>query len=76
MMQMSAEFYSSHLLREDRGGSGSRKDRRREERDKWRQTEGRTQRRLRGRGELGWKDSGEQSEINLDTPDGLKFVYV
>lgn len=35
-----------------------------------------TQRRLMGRGELGWKDSGEQSEINLDTPDGLKFVYV
>lgn len=25
---------------------------------------------------MGWKDSAEQSEINLDTPDGLKFVCV
>lgn len=47
--------------------------------DRKRETSGEGMRgtqRLRGRGELGWKDSGEQSEINLDTPDGLKFAYV
>lgn len=38
--------------------------------------DGETQRCLWGRGELGWKDNWEQSEINLDTPDGLKCVWV
>lgn len=57
-----------------RGGSGSRKDGRQKERDNWRQNKVQTQIRLRGRGELGWKHSEEQSEINLDTPDGLKLV--
>ena len=63
-----------HLLKGSRGGSGGGRGRVGKERDDWRQNERQTQRRLRGRGELGWKDSGEQSEINLDTPDGLKFV--
>lgn len=57
-----------------RGGSGSRRDGRQKERDNWRQNKVQTQIRLRGRGELGWKHSEEQSEINLDTPDGLKLV--
>lgn len=47
-----------------------------EEGDYWRQNERQTHRQLRGRGELGWKDSGEESEINLDTPDGLMLVRV
>lgn len=74
LMQVSAEFYLPHLLKGSRGLSGSGRDHRQRQRDNWRQNERATQRRLWGRGELGWKDSGEQSEINLDTPDGLKFV--
>lgn len=57
-----------------RGGSGSRRDGRQKERDNWRQNKVQPQIRLRGRGELGWKHSEEQSEINLDTPDGLKLA--
>ncbi|TKS70021.1 CUB and sushi domain-containing protein 1 [Collichthys lucidus] len=59
-----------------RGLSGSGRDQRQRQRqrDNWRQNERATQRRLWGRGELGWKVGGERSEINPDTPDGLKFV--
>lgn len=58
-----------------RGGSSSSGDGRRKERQlktEW-ETDTNT---TGGRGELGWKDNREQSEINLDTPDGLKFAYV
>lgn len=44
----------------------------REDRQTGRQTDTKTAE--GGRGEIGWKDSREQSEINLDTPDGFNFV--
>lgn len=65
LMQVSAEFYLRGIWPWNRPST-----------ERERQLERQTQIRLRGRGELGWKDSGEQSEINLDTPDGLKFVCV
>lgn len=52
-----------------RSGNGNDGTQREEGETEWATAEG-------GRGEIGWKDSREQSEMNLDTPDGLKFVEV
>lgn len=76
LMQVSTEFSVSHLLKRRQRGSSSGRDGKRKERQLKTERETNTNMTTGGSGELGWKDSREQSEINLDTPDGMKFVCV